>query len=407
MRIAYADCYSGISGDMFLAALVDAGLPLETLRDGIDRLDLPEKVELRLTEARRGPMRAASLEVTAADSQAERGLGDMLAILDRSRLSDGVKATATRIFTLLAEAEGHVHGEPPEQVHFHEVGAVDSIVDVVGAAVGLEALGIARLHASALPYGAGTVESRHGRLPLPAPATLELLRMATAPMVPAKANVELVTPTGAAILAALGTFGAPDITIQRVGVGAGKRELPWPNVLRLFVGETAGDIGAAPEGPGSGDRGSENRGSEEREPAVLIETNIDDMNPQLYGYVMQRLFDAGARDVYLTPIQMKKNRPGTLLAVVARRQDETVLAELILRETTTLGVRVQPVRRYLAGREFRPVRTRFGAVTVKQKVIDGVVAGYTPEYEDCVRLAGENGVGLAEIYQATNEELLR
>ncbi len=204
MKIAYADCFSGISGDMFLAALLDAGLTLETLRDGIDRLGLPEKVELLLTETRRGPMRAASLEVGAADSVAERGLHDMLAMLERSRLSDGVKAAASRVFTFLAEAEARVHGEPVEQVHFHEVGAMDSIVDIVGAAIGLEALGIERLYASPLPYGTGSVESRHGRLPLPAPATLELMRMAKAPLVPVNANVELVTPTGAAILCGAG-----------------------------------------------------------------------------------------------------------------------------------------------------------------------------------------------------------
>ncbi len=395
MKIAYADCYSGISGDMFLAALVDAGLPLETLRDGIDRLHLPEPVELRLTDTRRGPMRAASLDVLAGDSHAERNLADMLAILDGSDLSASVREAASKVFTVLAEAEARVHGEPVDQIHFHEVGAVDSIVDVVGAAIGLEALGVERLHASPLPYGTGTVETRHGRLPLPAPATLELMRMARAPVVPTEARVELVTPTGAAILAALGTFGAPDIAIERVGIGAGKRELPWPNVLRLIVGEAAG--AAEDDKPAEHDS----------EPVVLIETNVDDMNPQLYGHVMERLFAAGARDVFLIPIQMKKNRPGTMLGAIVLRRDEAAMAELIIRETTTLGVRVLPLRRYVADREFAQVQTRFGAVTVKRKLLDGVVVSATPEYDDCVRLADENGVALAEVYQATNEELLK
>ncbi len=414
MKIAYADCFSGISGDMFLAALLDAGLPLETLRDGIDCLGLPDEVELRLTETRRGPMRAAGFEVVAADSQVERGLADMLAIMARSRLSESVKATASKIFTALAEAEARVHGEPLEHVHFHEVGAVDSIVDIVGAAIGLDALRVERLYASPLPYGTGMVESRHGMLPLPAPATLELLRMAGAPVVSSRANVELVTPTGAAILAALGTFQPPDITIQSVGVGAGNRDLPWPNVLRLIVGEAAADTDAdvdadADAGSASGDDAAwrHGRAAADADPMVLIETNIDDMNPQLYGYVMERLFVGGARDVFLTPIQMKKNRPGTLLGVVARRRDEAALAELILRETTTLGVRVQPIRRYLADREFRRVQTRYGTVIVKRKLLDGAVAASVPEYEDCLRLADENGVRLADVYQATNEELLR
>jgi uncharacterized protein (TIGR00299 family) protein len=406
VKIAYADCFSGISGDMFLAALLDAGLPLETLREGIDGLGLPDEVELRLTETRRGPMRAAGFEVVAGDSQVERGLADMLAIMARSRLSESVKAAASKIFTALAEAEALVHGEPLEQVHFHEVGAVDSIVDIVGAAIGLDALRVERLYASPLPYGTGMVESRHGMLPLPAPATLELFRMAGAPVVPSRTNVELVTPTGAAILAALGTFHPPDITIRSVGVGAGKRDLPWPNVLRLIVGQTAAD---ADTEAGSGEDAAWGHGpaAADASPMVLIETNIDDMNPQLYGYVMEKLFDGGARDVFLTPIQMKKNRPGTLLGVVARRRDEAALAELILRETTTLGVRVQPIRRYLADREFRRVQTRYGTVTVKRKLLDGAVAATVPEYEDCLRLADENGVRLAEVYQATNEELLR
>jgi uncharacterized protein (TIGR00299 family) protein len=386
MKVAYADCFSGISGDMFLAALLDAGLPLETLQGGIDGLGLPERVELRLTETHKGGLRAADLEVVAPESRQQRGLGDLLAIVSAGRLSDPVKGTASRVFTLLAEAESGVHGEPVEEVHFHEVGATDSIVDVVGAAIGLDALGIERLYASPLPYGSGTVESRHGPLPLPAPATLELLRAAHAPLAPSPAQVELVTPTGAAILAALATFERPELTIGSVGVGAGKRDLPWPNLMRLIVGEVPAE-GAAE--------------------MVQLETNIDDMNPQFYGHIMDKLFAAGARDVFLAPIQMKKNRPGTMLGVIACRRDEAALAELILRETTTLGLRVQPIDRYEAQRELRPVQTVYGALTVKLKLLDGKVVQSVPEYDDCVRLANENGVSLAEIYQAVSEALAR
>lgn len=386
MKIAYADCFSGISGDMFLASLLDAGLPLEVLQEGIDKLNLREKVELRLNETHKGVLRASSLEVIVPHSHERikhRRLSDILDILSTSQLSEKVNQTAARIFTLLAEAEARVHGETVEQIHFHEVGALDSIVDVVGAVLGLEALGIERLYASPLPYGAGTMNSDHGVLPLPAPATLEVLRLTHAPLTPSPAQVELVTPTGAAILVALATFERPSLTVSGLGVGAGKRDLPWPNIMRLIVGET----------PAS-------RNSE----MIQIETNIDDMNPQVFGHVMERLFAAGALDAYLTPIYMKKNRPATLLGVIAKRQDEAALAELILRETTTLGLRIQPIHRYEAQRDFRLVSTRYGEVKVKQKIIDGRVIQSMPEYDDCVRLANENKVSLAEIYAEVNKQ---
>ncbi len=379
MKIAYADCFSGISGDMFLAALLDAGLPLDVLQDGIEKLNLPEKVELRLIETRKGALRASMLEVVVPHSHHHRHLSDILDILSASQLSEHVRQTTARIFNLLAEAEARVHGESVEQIHFHEVGALNSIVDVTGAVIGMEALGIERLYASPLPYGSGTVSSEHGTLPLPAPATLEVLRLAQAPLTPSPAQVELVTPTGAAILATLATFERPNLTVTGLGVGAGKRDLPWPNIMRLIVGEA----------PSSGN-------SE----MVQIETNIDDMNPQIFGHVMQKLFAAGALDVYLTPIYMKKNRPATLLGVIARRQDESTLAELILRETTTLGLRVHPIYRYEAQRDFRLIHTPYGDLNVKLKIINGQVVQAMPEYDDCVRLANENGVSLADIYAA-------
>lgn len=384
MKVAYADCFSGISGDMFLASLLDAGLPLEILQEGIDRLTLQEKIELRLAETRKGALRASAIEVIVPHSHHHRHLADILDILSASQLPEQVKQTAARVFTLLAEAEARVHGETVEQIHFHEVGALDSIVDVVGVVLGLEALGIERLYASPLPYGSGTVNSDHGVLPLPAPATLEVLRLAHTPLIPSPAQVELVTPTGAAILATLATFERPSLTVSGLGVGAGKRDLPWPNVMRLVIGETSAS------------------GNSEM---VQIETNIDDMNPQVFGHVMERLFAAGALDVYLTPIYMKKNRPATLLGVIAKRQDETALAELILRETTTLGLRVQPINRYEARRDFRLVSTCYGDVKVKQKIIDGRVIQSMPEYDDCVQLANENKVSLAEIYAEVNKNL--
>jgi uncharacterized protein (TIGR00299 family) protein len=360
MKIAYADCFSGISGDMFLAALLDAGLPLEVLQDGIGKLNLPKKVELHLLETHKGALRAATLEVIVPHSHQHRKLSDILEILSASQLSGHVRQTTASIFNLLAKAEARVHGESVEQIHFHEVGALDSIVDVTGAVIGMEALGIERLYASPLPYGSGMVNSDHATLPLPAPATLEVLRLAQAPLTPSPAQVELVTPTGAAILAALATFERPNLTVTGLGVGAGKRDLPWPNIMRLIVGET----------PSAGN-------SE----MIQIETNIDDMNPQVFGYVMEKLFAAGALDVYLIPIYMKKNRPATLLGV-------------------TLGLRVQPIYRYEANRDFRLVHTPYGDLNVKLKIINGQVIQAMPEYDDCVQLANENGVSLADIYAA-------
>jgi pyridinium-3,5-bisthiocarboxylic acid mononucleotide nickel chelatase len=381
MKIAFADCSSGISGDMFLAALLDAGLPLEVLQEGIDQLALTEKVELRLTETHKGALRAANLEVVVPHSHHHRHLSDILDILSASRLSAYTKETAAQVFTLLAEAEARVHGEPVEQIHFHEVGALDSIVDVTGAVIGLESLGIERLYASALPYGAGNIISEHGQLPLPAPATLEVLRLAKAPLVPSPAQVELVTPTGAAILGTLATFERPALQISGIGVGAGKRDLPWPNLMRLMVGEMP---------------------AEEPAEMVQIETNIDDMNPQFYAFIMEKLFAAGALDVYLAPIQMKKNRPATMLNLIAYRRDEAVLSELILRETTTLGLRIQPIVCSEARREFKQIQSAYGKLTVKQKILNGKVIQSVPEYDECVRLANENNVSLAEIYKSAH-----
>lgn len=286
MRYAYCDCFSGLSGDMFLGALVDAGLPVETLREQIASLNLPEKVELQVEEVRKGALRACSVHVLVGESHHHRHLADITAMIEESRLPEQVKRTSTAIFQTLGEAEARVHGTQLEHVHFHEVGALDSIVDIVGAAVGIEALGIQRLYASAVPFSGGQVQTEHGMLPVPAPATLEILSKAHALMTPSTAQVELVTPTGAAILATLATFERPNLVVTGVGIGAGKRDLPWPNIFRLILGEST---------------------AEAEYPLVLLETNIDDMNPQLIGHVMGRLFEAGALDVYLTPIYMKKN----------------------------------------------------------------------------------------------------
>lgn len=392
MKYAYCDCFSGVSGDMFLGALVDAGLPVEVLREQIGRLNLPEPVELRTEETHKGALRCTSVDVLVeehdhhheehhheAGHHHHRHLSDIVALIESSSLSESIKRTSLAIFQTLAEAEARVHGIGIEEVHFHEVGALDSIVDIVGAAIGLDYFEIDRLYASAVPFSGGQVMSEHGTLPVPAPATLEILKNAHAVMTPSPAQVELVTPTGAAILATLATFERPNLVVTGVGVGAGKRELPWPNIFRLILGESA---------------------AEADYPLVLIETNIDDMNPQFFGNIMNRLFAAGALDVYLTPIYMKKNRPATLMGVVARRQDEPALAHLILAETSTLGMRVQPVYRYTAQREIKKVVTPYGEIPVKVKILDGRPIQAMPEYDACAALAAEQNVPLSEVYAA-------
>jgi uncharacterized protein (TIGR00299 family) protein len=421
MKIAYVDCFSGISGDMFLAALLDAGLPLDTLRSELAKLALPEAYSLEVSETRKGSLRARLLHVDLPhlhtgdhsreqvhqpehepthshdhahdhehahedehehghdhDHTHQRSWSEIRSLILASTLDEAVKLTSLAIFSRLAAAEGRVHGVPAEEVHFHEVGAVDSIIDIVGAAVGLQVLGIEKLYASALPMGSGTVDSQHGLLPLPAPATLELLADGQIPTVPSTAHVELVTPTGAAILASLATFEQPSMTVSGRGVGAGQRDLPWPNILRLIIGESEGHSGNH----------------------VSLETNIDDMNPQLFAPVMERLFAAGALDVYMAPIYMKKNRPGTLLGVIADKRNESTMARLLLEETTTLGVRVHPLARYEAGREQRTVETEFGPLKVKLKLLDGQVLQASPEYEDCLRVAREQGIPPARVLAA-------
>lgn len=400
MKIAYVDCFSGISGDMFLAALLDAGLPLEHLQSQLAQLNLPEPFEIGVRKVLKGAIQASLLEIKLGEHTHEpeheqayhplnprtarvnceghRHMAEIHRLIEDSALSPRVKAASLAIFQRLAEAEGSVHGVPVEEVHFHEVGAVDSIIDTVGAAVGLEYLGIERLYASPLPLGSGQVNTQHGLLPLPAPATLALLAAAHAPLVPSPAQKELVTPTGAAILASLATFEQPAMTLTGLGTGAGQRELPWPNILRLLLGETESSHQAM----------------------VMIETNIDDASAQQLGHVMGRLFAAGALDVYFTPIYMKKNRPATMLSIIARKADEAGMARLVLEETTTFGMRVYPIYRYEAGRTFQTVQTEYGEVTVKLKLLDGKVVQAAPEYDVCARLAAEHNVPLMQVYAA-------
>jgi uncharacterized protein (TIGR00299 family) protein len=385
--IAYLDLPSGLAGDMMLGCLVDAGWPLARLQATIASLGLPAEMwSIRQETVMRGPLRATLVHVETVEGHVHRHLHDIRALITAAELPEAVREQAIAIFTRLAAAEASVHGTSVEEVHFHEVGALDAIIDIVGVCAGLHELGITQLYASSVPLGEGWTQSAHGRIPVPAPATLELLSAVGAPLRPAPGPGELVTPTGAAILAELATFRQPRFNLQRIGLGTGQKNFEWPNIARLLIGDAA-----------------------ESGEFVVLETNIDDMNPELYGAVSEQLFAAGARDVWLMPIQMKKGRPGVLLSVLAPAAFEQVLADLILRETTTLGVRARPVHRHEAQRTFTNVQTAYGEVRVKIKWLEQRMIGVKPEYEDCLRLAQEHGVPVRQVLataQVAAEQLL-
>jgi uncharacterized protein (TIGR00299 family) protein len=380
-KILYIDAFSGISGDMFLGALIAAGLDSAIVQDGISRLDIG--AELSVGRVKRNGIEAVSVSVISGRKQEiERDYASIRKLIE-SRMSPGyARDTALAIFGLLAQAEGRVHGHAADHVHFHEVGAVDSIVDIIGAALGLAALGSIQVISSPLPLGRGFVTTRHGVLPLPAPATIELL--SDVPVVDAGIEQELVTPTGAAIIKAVVTSfsGIPPMVFERSGYGAGNRELPdRPNLLRLIIGRpTTGAI--------IGDE------------VEVITTHIDDMNPQLYDYVMDRLFALGALDVVLTPVIMKKTRPATSLVVIAPVSEAATIISAVLSETTSIGLRVHRERRVKLDRRLETVQTQLGAVRVKFTFDEsGKAAGAYPEYEDVRQAAARHHLPIDRAYR--------
>lgn len=378
-KIAYLDCASGISGDMTLAALVDAGAPLEAIQEAIGSLGLDAR--LCAAEVKKNGVRALKITVEHPPQSGHRHLHHIRAIIERSRLTGRQKETALKIFARLAEAEAKVHGVTVEKVHFHEVGAVDSIVDICGAAVGLDLLGVDRLTASPVPAGGGWVQTAHGRLPVPAPATAELLQ--GIPLAESTVQAELTTPTGAAILATLvEEFGPlPPMRIERIGYGAGHRDIQeQPNILRLFVGQSVQQV--------TGDT------------VWMLETNLDDTSGEWIGYCTQRLLEAGALDVYTTAIQMKKNRPAVKLSVLCRSEDVGRLEDILFGETTTLGVRRWPVSRHVLPRSLHTVQTAWGPIEGKVCWGPDGQARFSPEFEVCQRAATEHGLPLRLVYEA-------
>src|SRR6202047_1866067 len=383
-RIGYFDCFSGISGDMVLGALVDAGAELRAIEEELRKLGL-EGWSISAEKVKRGAMFATHVNVASSEGHHHRGLSVILGRVDKAGLAPRAAERARRIFTRLAEAEAKVHNVPVEEVHFHEVGAVDSIVDIVGSAVGFELLGIDEFACSAMDVGAGQVKTAHGLLPVPAPATAELLR--GAPMYTSGISRELVTPTGAAIATTLSTRYAeiPEMILQAVGYGAGSADFSEKaNVLRILIGENA----------------SRDAGAHWDSPVSVIETNLDDMSPQIYGYLAEKALAAGALDVFSTAVQMKKNRPGVLLTILCESWHTAKMMDLVFRETTTIGVRTYDVRRKVLDREVLRVETQFGEVRMKISRMNGSLLNATPEYEDCQRLAAEKGIPLKQVLAA-------
>src|ERR1700687_3982267 len=434
MRIAYLDCFSGISGDMFLGALVDAGVSPKLLEDTVAALDIGARIEISrvlragisatkvdvyahgekdlprevFLEQRehahehehphvwwRGsaPPRTGQRPVPTQEHHVHgRGLKEIRAIIEKASIRNTAKATAIRIFEALGEAEAEIHNTSIEQVHFHEVGAVDALVDIVCAAVGAESLAVEEWVCSPLNVGGGTVQCAHGPLPVPAPATLKLLR--DAPVYSSGPQVELVTPTGAAIVKTLSTRFAsfPAMKIDKSGYGAGTRDSPeHPNLLRITIGE------AEPT----------HRANTSNESITVLEANLDDLSPQVLAYAMERLLAEGALDVFSVPVQMKKNRPGALLTVLTKLEDADRLTKIIFAETTTLGVRRRDEQRKLLTRRWEMVDTAWGPVRIKIANMNGCVSNYAPEYEDCRTLAKAQHVPLRTVMQEAIQEYLR
>jgi len=433
MRTAYLDCFSGISGDMFLGALIDAGVPPRLLEETVAQLQLGARLEI--SRVMRSGISATKVDVYVGDEkdmpreeywakhrdaqtppsvrhehshshphshehqhdhsvavenapkhdqaphEHSRGLTEIREIIAKAAIDEKAKTLAIKIFETLGAAEAKIHDVPVEQVHFHEVGAVDAMVDIVCAAVGAQALGVDEIVCSPLNLGGGTVTCAHGTFPVPAPATVELLK--GAPVYSSGVQAELVTPTGAAIVKVLACrFAAfPSMTIEKSGYGAGARDFPGhANVLRLTTGEAATKATAA-------------------ETVTVLEANLDDLNPQVFGYVLDRLFEAGALDAFAVPIQMKKNRPGTLLTVLCDAEPAPKLTDIIFHETTTLGVRRREDSRQCLARRWETVRTPWGDIRIKIASMNGTVTNFSPEYEDCRKIASANRVPLKTVMQ--------
>ncbi len=385
MKVAYFDCFSGISGDMTLGALLDVGLPFEVLKKELEKLPL-KNYSIKAEKVEKVGIASTKVHVQAEEKGVIRYWTNVKNLIDDSKLDTLVKENSKKAFLTLAQAEAKIHRKNLNSVHFHEVGATDSIIDIVGTAIGLNYLGIEKVFSSPIATGMGLIKTDHGIMPVPSPATLEILK--DIPIYSGGENAELTTPTGASIIKTYAEdFGEiPPLRIISTGYGAGTRDLRKPNVLRIIVGEMI----ARPE-------------EAEEDEVVIIDTNIDDMNPEFYGYVMEKLFDAGAIDVWITPVYMKKNRPGTALSALAPIHKEEAIIDVIFKETSTLGARTSRKVRRKALREVLAVTTRFGEVRVKIGKFKNQIVSVSPEYDDCARLAKEKEIAVKEVYNEAKQ----
>jgi uncharacterized protein (TIGR00299 family) protein len=371
--LAYFDCFSGISGDMTLGALIDLGVPVQWLKESLKSVPISD-FELSITSVSRHGIQAKRVHITSEDNTASRDFATIKSLINNSPLSLDIKQRSLEIFDKIADAEAVIHGCPKEHVHFHEVGGVDSIIDIVGTSLCLDYLGIEKIISSKIPLGKGFVSSQHGKLPIPAPATIGILK--DVPVYGSGIPQELVTPTGAAIIVTLAKSyeAIPEMIVKKTGYGAGKRDLDTiPNVLRIIVGKT--------------------------DTIMVLETCIDDMNPEIFGFLMDRLFKEGALDVYWVPVFMKKNRPGTMVQVLCRENDSEILIDCILSETSALGIRYYHVKRSILAREYVIVKTAYGEIQVKRVIEPGGNVRIIPEYEVCKKIAQDNNIPLRIVYE--------
>ena len=385
MKIIYFDCFSGISGDMIIGALIDAGLDINFLDKELKKLNL-KGYNIRAKKILKGGIAATKFDLIEggkAHHHEERNLSGINGIIDNSKLGDEIKNKIKKIFLIIADAESKVHAKPVDKIHFHEIGAMDTVIDVAGALIGLEKLGIGAVYCSNLNVGTGFVEFSHGRFPVPAPATAQILK--GIPIYHDNTKAELVTPTGAAIISSLAEkFGdMPVMKAEKIGYGAGSLDLKQPNLLRVFLGELV-----------------ENRFMENNGQAInIIETNIDNMNPEIYPYVIEKLMENGALDAYLIGIIMKKGRPAVKLTVLSEINDTDKLCRIIFSETTTLGVRILRAERKILKREIAAVKSKYGSIRVKVSKSGSEIMNITPEYGDCVKAAKEKKIPLRKVYE--------
>ncbi len=384
MKTAYFDCYSGISGDMILGALIDIGLEEDYLKKELEKIKI-SGYEIKVDNIVKKHINGTDVTVKIKEKQKNRGLKEIQNLIENSNLKEDVKKLSKQIFFKLALAESKIHNVPVEKIHFHEVGAIDSIVDVVGAVIGIKKLKLTNIYCSLLPLGKGFIICSHGKIPIPAPATLEILK--NTPVYSTNIPHELVTPTGAAIITTVAQqFGTmPTMKINKIGYGAGKTDMEHPNFLRIVLGETQQDYNF--------------------DTTTMIETNIDDMNPEIYGYLVEKLYENGALDVFFTHIQMKKNRPGVKLSVISSGENVNNLADIIFNETSTFGIRFYETKRIKLMFEKQKIKTKYGEINVKIGRLKNQIITISPEFEDCKKIADKFNLPLKNVYEIAKRKI--